>query len=105
MVEKMKGSITISILQTAIIVISVLVSTGMFIGLGQSRLSKAEEEIQSLKTIEISSLKLNMLKIKETNQEMVYNQLLMFANLKKLMEKQGIGWENTLPDNYLNMIK
>lgn len=100
-----KGSITISFFQTLLVVISILVSTGMFIGLSQSRLSNAESEIMSLKNIEIASFKAELNKIKESNNQMVMNQLVIFSNLKRLMEKQGVRWENTLPDNYIDLIK
>lgn len=100
-----RGAITLTFFQTLLVVISILVSTGMFIGLSQSRLSNAEAEIMALKNIEIASFKTELAKIKDSNNQMVMNQLLIFSNLKKLMEKQGVQWENSLPDNYIDLVR
>ena len=100
-----KKSITLSMFQTVLIIGTMVLSVGTFIGVGQSRLSQNEIEIQSLKNTEITGIKKELASIKDAQYQAVYNQLLIFNNLKRLMENQGVKWDNNLPENFINLIK
>lgn len=100
-----KKSITLSMFQTVLIIGTMVLSVGTFIGVGQSRLSQNEIEIQSLKNTEITGIKKELASIKDAQYQVVYNQLLIFNNLKRLMENQGVKWDNNLPENFINLIK
>lgn len=100
-----KTSFTLSMFQTILIVIGMLISVGTFIGLSQSRMNNAELEINTLKNIELSNVRKELVYLKDQNGQTIYNQILIFTNLRKLMKSQGVEWENTLPDNYIDLIK
>lgn len=91
--------------QTVLIIGAMVLSVGTFVGVSQSKLNQNEIEIEAIKKNDITNLEKEMVLIKDAQYQAVYNQLLIFNNLKRLMEKQGVKWDNNLPDNFINLIK
>lgn len=105
MATENKTTITLSMFQTVLIIGAMVLSVGTFVGVSQSKLSQNEIEIEAIKKNDITNLEKEMVLIKDAQYQAVYNQLLIFNNLKRLMEKQGVKWDNNLPDNFINLIK
>lgn len=105
MATENKTTITLSMFQTVLIIGAMILSVGTFVGVSQSKLNQNEEQINEIKANEITNINKEVTLIKDAQYQAVYNQLLIFNNLKRLMEKQGVKWDNNLPDNFINLIK
>lgn len=105
MATENKTTITLSMFQTVLIIGAMILSVGTFVGVSQSKLNQNEEKINEIKANEITNINKEVTLIKDAQYQAVYNQLLIFNNLKRLMEKQGVKWDNNLPDNFINLIK